>query len=401
MAPLIDPDTARDLVLRHALPRAPLSLAIDQTIGLQLTEDIRADADYPPFPRAMMDGYAVRLLDAGRVVKVIGESAAGHPCDFVVGAGEAVAIMTGAPCPRGTEAVVPKERVEDAEEGVRLPLDIKPMANLMPKASECARGDVILRAGDWITPLALAALHTFGIRHVRATPRPTAAVITTGDELVPSHMSPGPAQIRNSNGPMLSGALRLLGVEDVLVLHANDDSHAFSAALDQARPRDLIVLSGAVSAGKYDTVPQALQTYGATRVFHKVSQQPGKPLLFAVNESQLIFGLPGNPLSCHLGIHRYIAPAVRKILGMPHEPDATEGILTAPVAAKDTRTLFQLVCAHADDAGYRVNPTRGKSSADLYSGALANAMIRIEPGQGEIAAGTKIRFEWLLGSVRR
>jgi len=169
-------------------------------------------------------------------------------------------------------------------------------------------------------------------------------------------------------------------------------------ALAQASACDFIILTGAVSAGKYDSVPDALREFGATPIFHKVTQRPGKPIFFATRDRQLIFGLPGNPLSCHLGFHRYVAPAIRKFIHHEPLPPKTTGTLAAPYVMKGPRTVFQLARAGHRDGAWIVTPLLGKGSADMYAGSSANCMLRFEPDCGTVDSGSAIEFEWLLGA---
>lgn len=392
----IDPDTAQSLVLNHTPTARAICLNSIDALGMTLAESIQSDRDYPPFDRAMMDGFAVVVSDAGRTVSVVGSVAAGDSPNSPVTRGHAVEIMTGAPCPEGTEAVAPKEVVQRDGDSVRLPLELREGQNIARRGSECAAGTVVLDAGDVITPLALASIVTFGYERVRVIPRPALAIITTGNELVAPGAMPGPAQIRNSNGPMLTAYARSMQIEPMLVTHARDTVGDFRRALEMAADADIIVLSGAVSEGKFDVVPQALEQFGATTVFHKVSQRPGKPILFATRGAQLIFALPGNPLSCQLGFHRYTGPAIRKFMGRPPIPHRYSGILAESFAMKGPRTLFQLARAERNGGEWCVTPIKGKGSADLYSAGRANALARFEPGSGVVEAGSSITFELTL-----
>ncbi len=303
---MITPDEALDLVIRTAAPLPPKAVHLDEALGLVLAEDIHADGDYPPFPRSMMDGFAVRLADAGKRVPVVGEVPAGSVWEGEVAAGQCVEILTGAPCPCGAEAVVPKEHVERHENFVVLPSPIRPGQNIAPQGSDCRRGQRVLAAGQIVTSMAIATIASFGRASVRATPRPTLALITTGAELAGPEQPLRPGQIRNSNGPMLRAMARDLGLSAPRAWHAADRLEATVQALQEAADADIVVLSGGVSVGTYDFVPQALARIGAETLFHGVKQKPGKPLLFARKGPRLFFGLPGNPLSCHFVFHRYV-----------------------------------------------------------------------------------------------
>ncbi|MDZ4859530.1 MAG: molybdopterin molybdotransferase MoeA [Candidatus Hydrogenedentes bacterium] len=396
MRTMIDPDTALALVLEHAHPLAQIEVPLHESAGLILAASIHADNDYPPFDRTMMDGYAVRVADAGHTIPIRGEAAAGSSITVSLEPGTAIEIMTGAPCPAGTELVVAKEDVSVSGDAVSLPESIVYGQNITRRGTECAEGREVLRRGDVVTPIALASIATFGVHRVSVYPRPKVAIITTGDELVSSGEIPGPSQIRNSNGPMLAAMTAALGISPTLVAHAKDRPDELRAALQTADHADVVILTGAVSAGKYDGVPDALAIFGATPVFHKVMQRPGKPIYFATRGDQLIFGLPGNPLSCHLGYHRYVAPAIRaRMHGVPVPPRA-HGVLEDAYVMKGPRTVFQLGRAEDVDGTWRVRYFAGKGSADIYTGATANALLRFDPGQGMVQAGEAVDFEWLL-----
>jgi molybdopterin molybdotransferase len=395
MQHMIDPDTALQLVLDATQVLDPDVVSLHDAAGHVLAESIVSDRDYPPFARAMMDGYAVSCTDAGKTVPVVGEVAAGQVAGATVRPGQAIEIMTGAPCPKGTEAVVQKELVDRTSDSVSLPDDVREGQNIAPMGSECAQDTVVMAAGSTLTPLAIACAATFGVTHLRVHPRPSLAIITTGDELVPINARPGPAQIRNSNGIMLETMARNAGLIDIALLHAVDTPESLAECLAAANRADIVILSGAVSAGKYDRVPDALATIGAAPIFHKVTQRPGKPILFATRERQLYFGLPGNPLSCHLGFHRYVAPAVRMMTGHDELRPVLHGVLTEGMSIKGPRTVFQLAVARYESNEWYVAPCKGRGSADMYTGSRANALIRFEPDSGEVRGGATVFFELL------
>jgi len=416
----IDPDEALRLVLEAVgAPRSERA-SLSEAHGRVLAEEIRADRDYPPFPRAMMDGYAVRVAQAGTAVEVVGELSAGRPAIELPGVGQCLEIMTGAPCPPGTEAVVPKEQVQREGNRVILPEGIAAGEHIAPQGSECAAGSVVLQPGQVVTALAVAVLAAFGRETVEVTRRPSLAVITTGAELVRPGREPGPGQIRDCNGPMLAALARQMGIEPLL-LHAMDDVEAISHALDRAAAKDFVLLTGGISAGKFDLVPEALKRYGAEFIFRQVTQRPGKPFLLARKGAQLLFGLPGNPLACHLVFHRYVAAAIRRSEGKSSAAALLIGQLAAPIRNQGDRTHFLLARAEQKRGqndfpaplarqpfentrenssapfftAWRVHPLHAASSADIFTPAGANCYLRIPPETVHIAAGEPIVFEWI------
>ena len=398
---MITPGEALGLVSEAAAPLSPRAVPLSEACGLRLAEPIRADRDHPPFLRATRDGYAVRIADAGRTVVIGGEAVPGEHTDIEVTAGSCVEIMTGAPCPPGTEAVVQKEDTIRNSGHAILPSVIRFGQNIMPRGSECPAGQTALRIGETITPMAVAVLASFGVRSVRVTPRPSLAVVSTGPELVPPDHDPTAGKIRDSNTPMLLAMARNMGLERPLGLHAGDRLKEILTALDEVTGRDIVLLTGGVSVGKYDLVPQAVQQYGARLVFHGVSQRPGKPLLVARKGPQLVFGLPGNPLSCHLCFHRYVAAAIRRKEGKPPAALPFQGHLAEPIEGDPDRTCFVPACAQrAQEAqtDWCLHPLPGVSSADVFTSCGANCYVEVPP-RGRPAAGEVVPFTWLAGML--
>jgi molybdopterin molybdotransferase len=262
----------------------------------------------------------------------------------------------------------------------------------------------VLHSGQTITPLAIAVLASFGLESVAVIPRPALAIVTTGAELVPPGGRPGPGRIRDSNGPMLRAMARELGIEPPPQLHADDRIEAILSALDATAEADLVLVTGGVSAGKYDLVPDALAAYGARQVFHRVSQKPGRPLLLARRGSQVIFGLPGNPLSCHFCFHRYVSAAVGQMQGRAAPVEPPRGRLAAAAEPRPTRTHFIPARAeHVAPAGaapdqWQLDPLPAASSADVFTCSRANCYLEAPPGRAPIPAGQVLPFTWLAGS---
>jgi molybdopterin molybdotransferase len=337
----------------------------------------------------MMDGYAVRLSDAGRAVPVIGEAAAGSAYEGGIVDGQALSIMTGAPCPEGAEAVVPVEEAVEADGRLPVPAELSRGKHIAPRGSECAAGMVVAEIGDPVTPLTIGNLAAFGQETVSVIRRPRVQCITTGSEVVDGEAPPKAGQIRNANGPMLEALLQDMAVHNVTLHHAQDTRDALSKQLKKTSQADMVILCGGVSAGKYDLVPAALEAHGVTLLFHKVAQKPGKPLLFGVKGETLFFGLPGNPLACLHCFHHYVAPALRKRMGHTSLLAPCQGILEEALSAKGSRVVFQLCHARFERDAWRILPLRGKGSADLFNVCRANAFLRLEVG-ASFDAGTKV-----------
>jgi molybdopterin molybdotransferase len=391
---LIGAEEALSLVLQHALLADESERPAAAAAGHVLSRAVVADRDYPPFDRSVMDGYAVRLSHRGRTVDVRGEARPGVVAASQPGDEACVEIMTGAPCPPGTEAVVMKEEV--TREGARatFPATIAPGQNIVRRASERAEGSVVLPAGARVTPIALGLLSFVGAARVWTRPVPSLAILVTGDEVAQG--TPGGVEIRDSNGPMLAAMASSFGAR-ASVRHVRDTREALAEALEEAAAADVVVLTGGVSAGTYDLVPAAVAAHGARIVFHKVRQQPGKPLLFATQGKKLFFGLPGTPLGCHLGFERYVLSAMGRMAGLEKRP-TERGRLTVDWAAPSGRQQFVLVHAARAGEGWSLTPCGPRGSSDLFTAWNANAYVGFEEGTRNVRAGEAVAFDWLAGS---
>jgi molybdopterin molybdotransferase len=323
---MIEFESARSLVLEHVQPGAPIRAKIDRAMGRVLADDVRATADSPPYDKSMFDGYAIRSSDASpseTCLTVIETVAAGQTPTAAVGSGQAVRIMTGAVLPAGADCVIPVEKTELRQAGdgeqIRFSCSVHSEANVQRRGQIARRGDVILSAGKTVRPLEIGLLAEFGVGEIRVFPAPRVAVLPTGDELVDFEASPGPGQIRNSNGPMLNGLLRSLGVEPVDLGIGRDRYDDLCRLVRDGLSCDILILSGGVSMGQKDLVPQVLHDLNVKNVFHRVRLRPGKPVWFGIGDDNdhrtLVFGLPGNPVSSFVCFQLLVRPAIERLMG--------------------------------------------------------------------------------------
>lgn len=393
----IDPDTALELVLSETRIGPTETVPILDSLHRVLAETVVADRDYPPFDRAMMDGYAVRIVDAGNRVSIVGEVAAGQPSSLSVEPGTCVAIMTGAACPTGTEAIEMRERVQVEGDFASLPAEIKNNQHVVRKGEERKKGTVVLDKGADVTPIAIAAIASVGRKQISVVAPPRLAIITTGRELVTDDAEPKPYSIRDSNGVMLAAQIRQLGLQESLVMHAQDTIESLATALERASEADIILFTGGVSMGRYDLVPDAVSNFGATIIFHKVTQKPGKPLLFAKTEHALIFGLPGNPLSTHFCFHRYVAAAIKKRMGKSHSRNSEQARIKKDTTVGSDRTLFLQGRVERDGDDWLLSPRSGRGSADFFSATDCTVYLRFPPGRHHLSKDAAVAFEWIDG----
>lgn len=391
----------RELVLgqAHPLPSGITALT-SAALGLVLAQDIVADLDSPPFAKAMMDGYAVDAADlaSGPVeLTVIEEVPAGAMAQKTLTRGEAIAIMTGAPVPGGCTAVVMKEHCERLSESrVRVnDPQLMPGKNILLQAAEMRVGDVVLPRGTVITPVAFGLFATVGKTAVPTLPNPKVGVLVTGDELIEANMKPMGGQIRNSNGPMLVAEAVRVGALPRYLGIARDDAMIMKSMIREGlMTADILVLSGGVSAGKYDLVPEVLQDLGVTIHCQHVRMKPGKPLLFGTKGSTLVFGLPGNPVSAFVCFQQFVVPAIRKMAGHPDPgPEQFSLPLAQDFRTKNDRPTFHPARIERLTHGEVVHALPWQGSADLRALLRSNALLVLPAGEVKYQAGERVEVQ--------
>ncbi|GIW82272.1 MAG: molybdopterin molybdenumtransferase MoeA [Gemmatales bacterium] len=387
-------DEARSLVMQQARPLPPAVFPLmSSVLGCVLAEDVVADIDMPPFDKAMMDGYAVRaddIQDGKAILAVAAEITAGDTAERPLQKGQAARIMTGAPIPAGSDAVVMMERTRPAEPGLVAIDDpsFRPGQNILPRGQEMRRGEVVVASGTVLRPQEFGLLAGVGRTAVRIHPQPTVAILATGNELVDVSSRPGPGQIRNSNGTMLvaqvsrgGGIPRHLGI-------ARDDPGQLRSLIRDGLASDMLVLSGGVSAGDLDLVPGILQELGVTTHFHKVKMKPGKPVFFGTADRRLVFGLPGNPVSCFVCFELFVRPAIRALAGHKNAgPRLVRATLTEDFSYQSDRPTFHPARVTVEENGFSVRVCPWFGSADLRGILSANAFIVLPEGVAEHRAG--------------
>lgn len=406
-------EEALTLVAEHAQPLAPRRLPLAEAAGQILAEDITSDVNSPPYDKALMDGYAVRSADRDPHRHVLEEIAAGGVPHFPLTPGSVSRIMTGAPLPEGADAVVPVEQT-DSEEGssVRiLKADVAPGQNLLRLGASMRAGDVVLRTGATLRPIEIGVLAEIGRGMVNVVPRPRVAVLPTGNELVPVGERPAIGQIRNSNGPMLLAAAVRANAEATELGIARDTRDELARLIKQGLQADILVLSGGVSAGKFDLVPSVLAELGVEQVFHKIAMRPGKPLWFGIKQDGarrvLVFALPGNPVSSLVCFELFARPTIDKLAGRGFVRSSSiqarlghafshaggrESYLPATVsyAVPDQQMpLFGSAGRRPNDEA-QVNLLPWQGSADVVTLARANALARFSHEKQELEAGALI-----------
>lgn len=457
----------------RALPSEPAG-DLGAAVGRRLAVDVRAEEDLPPFDRSMVDGYAVGVGGgpatpdgAGQAApapvagfRVVGESAAGRPWEGTLQPGEAVAVMTGAPVPAGTATVVMVEHTRVVESGSgggsatsgqagagnaagpsgdrvteggghawagrggTIAVAAVPAVgkNVAPRGSDLAAGRIAVPAGVVITPAVAGALAAVGCVRPAVVQRPRVVVLPTGDELVPASSRPDGGRIRNSNGPMLAAAARSAGAMVDELPPATDTDGSLRGVLEhvlRGRRTDVLIVSGGVSAGRYDLVPAMLERAGVRIVARAVAMRPGKPLLVgrldpvgdphgdAAPHGTLVFGLPGNPVSSLVCFELFVRPALRSLAGdpapMPVRRPAVLAAMMPAVGPRETYWPGRFTVPElsrpllAPDPGPgkalpAVTPLPWQGSADLFTVAGADVLLVRPAGAGPAAPGESVTY---------
>lgn len=374
--------------------------------GRVLAEPLLADQDQPPFARSTRDGFACRAaeLSAHAFLGIEGLTHAGEAPPGPLRKSAVWEIMTGAPVPDGADAVVMIEHVERDKNRVRLGADrkIKAGDNIVERGAQAHRGDALIATGVVLGPAQIALAAACGYAKLTVYPRPRVAILTTGDELVSVEDMPGPGQIRNSNAPMLASLVAQAGGEPLVLPRAADTAEALDAALHRALDADLLLISGGVSAGKFDLVEPALARLGAKFHFTGVRIQPGKPLVFgelprAANPSLPFFGLPGNPISSAATFLLFGSQMLKTLAGCS---DSQPHFLAAQLA-KDTdrkgkpglTRFLPAKCEFQTNEKFpQVATVAWHGSGDLPAFARSNCFVVIPEDEATLDAGTMVRI---------
>jgi|SRR5271165_351157 len=395
---------ARLLVERRAaklVPSAAEMTSLLDAVGLALAEDLSADRDFPPFPRATRDGYAVRASDVRAVpakLKCVGTIKAG--ADAVESAvalrsGEAAEIMTGAPVPAGADAVVMVEYTDSTGDRVTVKRTVTGGENVVAAGAEARRGEVMVPRGTRINHAVVAVAAAVGRPEIAVHQRPLVAVLATGDELVDINLPPGPNEIRNSNSYSLAAQVYESGGDATLLPVARDEPAELALLLRKGLSYDLLLLTGGVSMGKYDLVEEVFASLGAEFFFTGVAIQPGKPVVFGQvaldGKTTPFFGLPGNPVSTMVTFQLFVRPVLDTLGGARIEPlRFVQATLNDPFTTKTGLTRFlpgRLCGSHAKP---EVAWVHWQGSGDLMSVVRSNCYIVVPPDRERLDVGEAV-----------
>jgi len=381
-----------------AIETIDISREPSAALGRFLAEDIAADRNYPPFNRSIRDGFALRAADTsapGARLRLVGESRAGVAFNGAVGEGECVRILTGAPLPKGANAVLMHEHTHMDGDFVVPDRAVHAGQHYVLAGAEARVGEVVIPRGSRLSYAELALAAEVGRARLQVSRRPRVAILSTGDELIGLNEKPGPFQIRNSNNISLAAQVTLAGGEPILAGNARDDIAHLRAGIERALEADMVILSGGVSAGKYDLVEKVLHDLGAEIFFDGVAIRPGKPAVFGWCRGKPVFGLPGNPVSTMVTFELFVVPAIEALSGHSPQPLAfLKAKLAHPLDEKGAVAHFlpaRVAWPSGETGGDpKVEVVLWEGSGDIGAVVRGNCFLVVHASRLQLEAG-----EWV------
>jgi len=400
---MIPLDKARKKLLSGIKPLGTETVPVLKSIGRVIREDIRTPHSIPPFSKSAMDGYAVRSADVADAsannpveLKVLEDIPAGKVGRRAVGKGAASRIMTGAPMPRGADAVVMVEYTESTEGGVRIMTAVQRGEHVAPAGEDVKKGQTVIKAGTLIGAAQMGMIASTGRTRVDVTRRPRVAVLSTGSEIAAPGKVLGRGQIFDSNGYSLTGMAVSRGAEAKFLGIAGDRKGALERKIDAARDFDILVLSGGVSVGDYDLVQDVLLENGVRRIFWRAAIKPGKPTFAGKRGKQYVFGLPGNPVSCMVTFELFVRPALETMLGRSEiGPRKGKALLAGDLRIKPNRRKFLRGKLVEEGATRKVELFKSQESGVLRSMLASDVLVDVPAGVTRLPAGTEVDILYL------
>ena len=394
--PLLPVADARARILKGIQPLGGEMVSLGDAHGRILAQTIRAKRHQPPFAASAMDGYAVRHEDTAKIpitLDLIGQSAAGKSFDGTVKTGQAVRILTGAPVPRGADAVVIQEDTSTKSGKVTVKTKANTCQFIRPSGLDFKRGDIVLEQGTRLQARHIGVAAAANAARLKVQRKPKVTLIGTGNELVSPGEKPGPDQIVSSNNAALSAAIASFGGQAVDLGIVCDDLNAIKKVIKSAAKADVVITIGGASVGDHDLVQDALKASGIKLDFWRIAMRPGKPLMFARSGKQSILGLPGNPVSALVCARIFVKPLIDALLGHYVTEQYLTATLTSGLPANDERQDYLRAIWHRNNDGkLAVTPFSRQDSSMQNILAHANCLIIRAPHAPAARKGTKVRI---------
>jgi len=400
---MYSPQKALQIILNQTSFLALEKISFLDSFGRTLAEDIKATGDLPPFDRSSMDGAALRNADIRGAdvnnpvtLKLVGTIAAGDVPRKALKKGEAMKIMTGAMIPKGADSVLPKEQFLPNGKNLNIHKSTHPGDFIRFKGEDVKKGQPILGKGMEITSGVVSLLATLGLSKVAVSRRPRVAILVTGDELIDIKGAMTLGKVRSSNQYSLFAQVQQAGGEPVLLGIAKDIRSQIEKKIRKGLKYDVLLISGGVSVGDFDLVPEILKKFKFKFFVEKVSIQPGKPLIFAKKEKTFVFGLPGNPVSTMVSFYKFVRPFLLKMSGRKEIfLKKASAILDEDIKINGQRLKVMRGIVSEDKGQLRVRLTSHQGSGNVISMAKANCLFEIPAGIENLRKGQTIEIQYL------
>jgi molybdopterin molybdotransferase len=383
---------ALELVLGRVQRLDGEDVALDEAAGRVLASPAAAEVDLPSFPASAMDGFAIRATDVPATLPIVARIAAGRPVARELAPGEAMGISTGGVVPDGADSVVPIEDVEERDGALVVPGSVVEGANVRLRGGDLRTGDPVVGSGVRLGPVHLGALAAAGVTTVRVSRFPRVVLAVTGTELRSAGEPLERGEIYDANGVILATQIRSTGATVERLPPVKDDADSTRGAIERGLEADVLITSGGVSVGVHDLVRTTEAELGVEEVFWRVAVRPGKPVAFGVRGRALVFGLPGNPVSSLVGFELFVRPALLAMQGLEEpRPAFKPGRLGRPVRLVERDSLLR-ARTRVDDGAVVLDPLTGQESHMIARAAMADALVLVPRGEGELAAGTAVSY---------
>lgn len=398
---MISVHEARNIILENTKEIEDETVHISSCLNRILSENVFSEVNIPPFNNSAMDGYAVLTANLkgshstmGAELMITGNLPAGYTSDYVVHGGTAVRIMTGAPVPKGADAVVPIEFTETIGNKVRILREAVLWENIRFAGEDVKKGDLVIPKGKKLQPADIGMLAAIGKSYVKVTRMPRVSILATGDELVGMEEKLPPGKIRDINSHSLYAQLVKHGCLPVPLGIARDSKAAIREKLEAGNDSHMLIISGGVSAGDYDLVKEVLLKMGMIEKFWKVAIKPGKPVLFGLMGNTLVFGLPGNPGAAMVGFEQFVLPAIYKLHGVKKAPLCQlRAIFEGNIKSKPGFTQFLPGKTLIEHGRIYVKISGAQGSGIFSSLAASDCSIVIPETSGDIKTGDEVTIQ--------
>jgi molybdopterin molybdotransferase len=386
---MISVNEASLLILSHLFRGAAVTLTLEKCVGQVLDEPIYADRDFPPFDRVTMDGIAIlfqSFKDGQRSFQITGTHAAGDKNLVLADPTKCFEVMTGAVLPLGTDTVIRYEDISINNGAATINVNIEQGQSIHVHGQDATQGELLLSPGMVLSPAEIALLASVGKTKIAIRSFPKTAIISSGDELVEIDQQPLPHQIRRSNNYAIQAAMKSMGW-DGINYHLPDEKNILVTEIKSILEKnDVVILSGGVSKGKFDFIPTVLEELGVKKIFHQVSQRPGKPFWFGVsNEGKIVFALPGNPVSTFMCFHRYVKPWIEKSLGVTSKKQFA--VLATDFSFAPKLTYFLQVAVKNENGKLMAYPNAGGGSGDFANLKDVDGFLELPLDKTDFKAG--------------